>query len=216
MGRKIFISYETLQELYCNQNLSQKKVAEILKCNVDTVAINLKKYNIKSHKTGSWLVNKEIILNSQQLDYINGALLGDGCLTKPNKLNTNFSYVSKCYQHVKFVSVPFENILFKENIKKYTYFDKRTMKEYSRYSFRTELNKCFTDLYKKWYINNIKHIPQDLILNNTICLIWYIGDGCLSKSKNSYQIKLATHCFKKEDIEKKNITTIKLFQSKNI
>lgn len=81
------------------------------------------------------------------------------------------------------------------------YYDKRTNKNYERYSFKTYVNEGFTEIYNLWYKNNVKIIPKNLKLNKIICLIWYIGDGSLVTSKRTQYIKLATNCFTKEDQE---------------
>ncbi len=93
---------------------------------------------------------------------------------------------------------------YKEGIKKYEYIDKRTNKKYFRYTFRTITDQGFTSEYYRWYKNGIKHIPEDLILNPLICLIWYIGDGgiCNSSKNNGQCIKIATNCFDKNEQER--------------
>lgn len=143
-----------------------------------------------------------MFLNDIQKDYLYGAMLGDGCLCK-NKYGVNgqFTYTSKSFQHVDFVSKPFENMLYKEGIKYTSYFDKRTGNTYERYSFRTISDPGFEKERKLWYPDNKKHIPNTLKLNPTICLIWYIGDGGICNSRNNQIIKLSTQCFEKEEQE---------------
>ncbi len=140
-----------------------------------------------------------MFLNEIQKDYLDGAMLGDGCLYKnKNGKNSQFIYTSKSYQHVKFVSMPFEHYLYKEGIKYYSYKDNRTQNTYDRYTFRTITDICFENERKIWYPDNKKHIPNDLKLNARKCLIWYIGDGGICNREKNQYIKLSTHCF---DIE---------------
>lgn len=130
---------------------------------------------------------EEYQLTNNQLEIINGALLGDGSLIMhKNGTNANFSYLSKSIEHVHFVcdslvdfAMPSHNFYISK------YFDKRTNKEYERCDFRTKANPIFTKLYYKWYDNKIKIIPQDLTLTPLICLIWYLGDGSLLTHKRS-------------------------------
>lgn len=138
------------------------------------------------------------------MEILNGAMLGDGSLYKHEHcVNAQFTYTSKSYQHVEFVTKDFMDYSFKEKIKYTEYYDKRTDKIYSRYTFRSITSPTFTKEYNRWYENNIKHIPNDLVLTPLTCLIWYIGDGCLAgNSKNSTQeIQLSTNCFKKGELE---------------
>ena len=116
-------------------------------------------------------------------------------------INSQFIYTSKSYQHVNFVSIPFRDVLYKEGIKYTTYNDKRTGKEYSRYVFRTTTDAGFENERKIWYPDDYKHIPNNLKLNPTICLIWYLGDGGICNTKSSQNIKLSTQCFDKEEQE---------------
>jgi len=83
MGRKIILDRNELYQKYITENLSQKKVADYFNVSIDTVRRNLKEYGISSHQPKDWLIHPEIVLTMRQKEIINGALLGDGCLTKP-------------------------------------------------------------------------------------------------------------------------------------
>ena len=157
---------------------------------------------------------EEYQLTDNQLEMINGALLGDGSLIMhKNGTNASFSYLSKSIEHVHFVCdslidfvIPSHNFYISK------YFDKRTNKEYERCDFRTKANLIFTKLYYKWYDNKIKIIPQDLTLTPLICLIWYLGDGSLLKHERSQYIHLCTDNFRKEDIENILLPQLKQFE----
>jgi hypothetical protein len=57
-------------------------------------------------------------------------------------------------------------------------------------------------LYQRWYPNRKKEIPEDLKLTPLICAIWFCDDGCISIRKNSLALKLSTHGFTKNEVEK--------------
>ena len=194
--------------------LSQKKIANIKGCSIDTVRQNLRDYNIPIHIPSYHAHEQKVFLNDLQLDYLYGAMLGDGCLYKAkNGVNSQFIYTSKSYHHVEFVAKPFESILYKEGIKYCSQFDKRTGKTYDRYTFRTITDKCFKKERELWYPDGIKHIPNNLKLNPTICLIWYIGDGGICNLKRSQHIKLSTQCFNKEEQEDILISQLSDFEA---
>lgn len=159
------------------------------------------------------VLTEEIILTEEQLQVLDGAMLGDGSLIihKQGK-NAHFSYVSKSKQHVEFVGNYFKEYWSGEGIKENTYFDKRTEKQYYRSYIKTYTNISFTNQYNRWYPNGMKKIPSDLKLTPLNCLIWYIGDGGFVKSKRSEYIKLSTHCFLKEDLEKIILPQLKQFE----
>lgn len=212
---KIILDKDRLYQLYWDKMLSQKETASILGCSIDVVRQNLRDYNIPIHIPSYHAHEQKVFLNDLQLNYLYGAMLGDGCLYKAkNGINSQFIYTSKSYQHVEYVSKPFENILYKEGIKYCSYFDKRTGKTYYRYTFRTITDKSFKKERELWYPDETKHIPYNLKLNPTICLIWYIGDGGICNTKNTQYIKLSTQCFSKEEQEDILISQLSDFEAK--
>lgn len=112
--KKIILNKDELYQLYWEQMLSQKKIADIIGCSIDTVRQNLRDYNIPIHIPSYHAHEQKVFLNNLQLDYLYGAMLGDGCLYKAKKgINSQLIYTSKSYQHVEYVSKPFESILYK-------------------------------------------------------------------------------------------------------
>ena len=181
--------------------MSQQKVAKKLGYCVDTIARQLKEYKIESHKNKDWNTNKEIKLSDDQINVLYGSLLGDGCLFKhKNGMNSQFIYSSKSKQHVEFVYKMFGEQYSKNGVSYQEYYDNRTNKTYCHYSFKTQCNIAFEKERDKWYYNNKKIIPKDLIINPTICLIWYVGDGALCNSKRSQYIQLSTDCFSYDEV----------------
>lgn len=148
-------------------------------------------------------VSSDFTLNDEQKSYMEGALLGDGCLALAKRAkNVYFSYLSSSLQHVEFIHSKFKEFCTDnyKTIKKRIIFDKRTNKFYTNYSFRTKSLPVFTEIYNIWYPNNIKKIPENLKINPIILLVWYIGDGELESKQGV--IKLHTNSFLKSDIEK--------------
>lgn len=193
---RLLLNQEELYKKYITECLSQKKVADYFGVSVDTISANLKHYGIEPHKNGDFVVKPKICLNENQLDYLAGALLGDGCLYKHKRgVNAQFCYTSKSLQHVNFVSQPFQSLIQNSGITKFEYYDRRTNKVYTRYTMRTITDRAFLNEYEKWYINGVKHIPKCLRLNPVICLIWYLGDGCICHSRQTEYIKLSTQAY---------------------
>lgn len=159
-------------------------------------------------------LNEKIILSDAQKEVLYGALLGDGSLVvHKGGINAYFSYLSKSQQHVEYVVNYFAPYLTQAKIYNSDCFDRRTNKIYHRSSARTYSNEAFTNEYNKWYRSGVKIIPSDLKLTSLTCLIWYIGDGCISHSKNTQYIKLATQCFSKEDQEEILIPQLQEFEA---
>lgn len=203
MPNKIFLNEEKLREMYENDGMPQWKIAKSLGVSIDVVRRCMDEYNIERRIHKRLPKYKPIAFTEKQYDYLQGAMLGDGCLSnhKSGKGNSDFSYLSKSKQHCEFVAEPFSEILLKGGVVEKSYFDHRTNKTYQRCFFRTQMNVSFTKERMRWYRGNKKHIPKDLVLTPNICLIWYIGDGSLVNSKCCQEVKLATHCFEKEELE---------------
>lgn len=134
------------------------------------------------------------MLNEDQIELLNGAMLGDGHIGigGNRSINAKFSYSSNRKDHVDYVFEQFKEYC-SSGVKYREYFDKRTNKIYRQYAFVTRQLPQFTEVHRKWYIDKKKIIPSDLILKQKTVLLWYIGDGSLNK--NNGEIILATNCF---------------------
>lgn len=159
-------------------------------------------------------LTQKIIFTQEQKQVLNGAMLGDGCLyLHKNGINAQFVYGSKSKQHTIFVGNFFKDYWSGEELKDLSYHDIRTDKTYFKSVIKTYTNPSFTDEYHRWYINNIKHIPDDLILTPLTCLIWYIGDGGICHGNRSEYIKLSTQCFLKEQQQKILLPQLATFEA---
>lgn len=159
-------------------------------------------------------LTQKIIFSQEQKQVLNGAMLGDGCLyLNKNGINAQFIYGSKSKQHVTFVGNFFKDFWSGQQIKDLSYNDKRTNKTYFRSVIKTYTNSSFTEEYYRWYINNIKHIPNDLVLTPLTCLIWYIGDGGICHNPRSEYIKLSTQCFTKEQQQRILLPQLSSFEA---
>lgn len=204
MPNKIILPKEELYNKYITENWSQKKVAEYFKVSVDTIRQNLLDYSIPSHKPKDWMESAPIVLNAHQLEIINGALLGDGSMIiHKNGTNAYFAYLSKSKEHVEYVCQDLLDFAVEGHEIAYSeIYDNRTQRTYEQYNYRSIANSTFTEIYNKWYSSK-KHIPSDLILTPTVCLIWYLGDGTLASqsTRTRGEIFLCTDSFEKNEIE---------------
>lgn len=189
-----------LKEMLYSTKYSKKEICQYFNVSEDVIDRLRKEnnfvYNRKEKQYDDYTFSKK------QLEVLQGCLLGDGCLNihKCGK-NAKFSYTSKSKEMVEYVYQYFKNLISSEGIKYLEIYDKRTKKNYSRYSIRTIAHPIFTEIYYKWYIDGVKHIPKDLVLTPTVCLFWYLGDGSLNNNGNTANLNFATHCFNKEEIE---------------
>lgn len=203
-----------LQNMLADVQFSLLEIAEEFGVSVDTIVRLRKEYKFEYKRKEVYC--ERIELTDIQKEVLYGCLLGDGCLNihKDGK-NAIFSYTSKSKEMVEYVMKYFSDIP-NSGIRYTEYYDKRTNKLYSRYTFKTHVNPTFTEIYHKWYVNKIKIIPADLVLTPTICLLWYLGDGSLVIPTRGHKmhINFATHCFEKKEIEDVLISQLSKYNSK--
>lgn len=148
--------------------------------------------------------NTPIVLSQREKEFIDGALLGDGHITKPRGNSCQFAYTTSKLSHAEYVYKMLKRLSVNENKDGPTRrdrFDDRTKKTYISYKFRTVCNETFFRLRQRWYPDGTKIIPEDVILTPMTGLIWYIGDGGIVHSNRSEYVKLSTHAFDKMQME---------------
>lgn len=203
---KYNISEQELRQKYIDENYTISQCAEYFGCSGQPITNRLKQYGIK--KGGHYSIKMN--MTNEMYEVLRGTLLGDGSLLTSKNQNAFFSYTSKSLQHVQFVAKYFDEYKCGKGIYSYDIFDKRTNKVYQRNQFVTKRSNTLTKERDKWYINGIKHIPEDLVLTPLMCLLWYIGDGGLSNNT----ITLSTNCFEKEEIETILLPQLSMFEAK--
>lgn len=140
-------------------------------------------------------------MNKIQKENLIGLLLGDGHLEKHRdgvkaclrivRKQTDKEYL-KYHQNI-FID-------FSPKLSDYEIFDKRTNKIYYGSRLRTPVRNDLTKIWKKWYVNGRKTIPDNLKLTKTILAVWFADDGSIELKKGRYSIKLATHGFLKKEV----------------
>jgi len=133
---------------------------------------------------------------------IDGCLLGDGYIGKKKEThNAGFSYLTSCKEHCEFVHQYFKEFCTEnyQEIKRREVFDSRTEKTYVQYSFRTKSLPIFTETHKRFYVDKVKIVPDDIDYSPETLLFWYIGDGELES--NSGYVKLHTNSFTFREVE---------------
>lgn len=187
----------------------QKKSLDVCSKILNTTRITLTKWMLENEieiDSDRKFRNPTITFSNNEIEILNGCLLGDGHITKPIGKSCQFTYCSSEYEHVYFVYSHFKKLMVNECVNgpgKYEYFDKRTEKKYIRYEIRSQSNVSFYNLRKLWYPNEIKIVPVDIKLTPTTLLYWYIGDGGLVTGKRYQYIKLSTNAF--SDCDLKNL-----------
>ena len=146
-------------------------------------------------------------LSFLQEEVLNGSLLGDGCLVKSGD-NTNAYFIIGRSIKDK------EYLLYEHNIYRDLctdaggYYEQNVKcsngKVYKACGFHTRSLPALTKYYKEWYPNNIKGVPNNLILTPQIIAIWLADDGCISYERDTnYKLKIdfATNSFTYDEVK---------------
>lgn len=138
-------------------------------------------------------------LNQKAIEFIDGELLGDGCLYLC-RYSAGFVYSLKYEEHTNYISNILNSFGIKQSGKIRKYKDKR----YNNitYNYNSKSYAELLPLRQKWYPNSKKIIPKDIKLTSLTCKQWYIDDGSLIivKNKNPY-IRFSTCGFPISDVK---------------
>lgn len=122
-------------------------------------------------------------LSQLQKSLIIGTILGDGYLRiipgrKNAILEINHSFKAKDYVDWKYFIL--KNVTVSSPKKR------MTNKGRIAYRFYTKQLPELTDLYKIFYKDNKKIVPNNLVLNSIILSVWYMDDGSKCGDSNFY------------------------------
>ena len=189
---------QTVKDLHDKQ-LSNREIAASAGLTQRQILSVLTKNNLKSNRWS--VVNEDDDLNQ----FIIGAVLGDGCITKEtkdshqSKLSFGHSLKQEQYLLWKLDFLKKYNLAPK-TIKYYTQISDRYIKgQNTTCVFKSKAHPYFSNIRKIFYPNGVKNVEHDMITNiDALGLaIWYMDDGCICK--RSYQIY--TNSFSIKEVE---------------
>jgi len=191
---KKYQNKEWLENKYQEQILSQKDIGKICKVAGNTIGYYLRKFNIPIRSRGEYqhlATGNHCNLSQKTIEWINGELLGDGCLQSRSPWSARFTYSSKHKEYIEYIRDTLKYFGIKQAGKIYKIYHK----ERNYYDYRYE-SRCYIELLsirKQWYPKGKKIVPKDIKLTPITCRQWYIGDGYLIyQKKHKTRIRLAT------------------------
>lgn len=194
------ISNEMIVDLYFNKNFNRRQCSEKLNCSQDLIVYRLKQMGLKPKnmsKCVQYIKQNSIEMSDNLYKIIDGELLGDGCVFRTSiqaDFRESFGYNKKEWAEYLILLFKNNNIPIVGN-KIY----KRNPSGKSKnitWSFSTINTIQFSDIHKRWYIENknfdiykkkifanrknIKIVPTDIQLYKKTLLHWYIGDASVN------------------------------------
>jgi len=190
-----------LYKMYWIKKLSIPQIAKEIDVSNRTIWEWLNKFSFPSRSRGEGchLRNgNHCKLSKKAIEWLNGELLGDGCVYSRHPYSANFRYSSKYLEYAQYISDTLKFFGIEQVGKIYKQYYKRGVSYYYASRDYTEL----LPIRKQWYPENKKIVPKDIELTPLICRHWYIGDGYLAHPQNSRpHIVLYTNGFSIDDVE---------------
>jgi len=200
---KQYQNKEWLREKYWEEKLSLSQIGKLCDVTLENILYWMKKFDIlrRSLSKGNHLARgNHCQLSQKAIEWIQGELLGDGCLISSSPYSAYFSYHSKYFEYAQYVSDTLKSFGIKQIGKINKYYHKK-LNCYS-YAYCSHHYVELLSLYKRWYPEGKKIISKDLELTPLILRQHFIGDGSLIHPKNyNPSIRLATCGFSIFDVE---------------
>lgn len=147
-------------------------------------------------------INKSF-LNEDLIEWIDGFNLGDGYIhfdkSRRDCLGAKFCFGSVQQEWASFAMSKLKCYGAKEPKVLTKILDKKH--PHPTWSSSTLTHPDIVEQAKRWYPNGKKIVPLDVRITPTSLLLWYLGDGSISKMGVSFFIRLATCGFTPEDVE---------------
>jgi len=200
MNEKRYQDKKYLENAYNERKLNTYQIAK--ECNVGQTAIwrwlHRLHIPVRSCSEAFHLYKaNHCNLSKKAIEWINGELLGDGCLHKGSPYSASFKYASKYLEYTQYVSDTLKSFGIEQigNIN----IQNRKKAHYAFYQSRYYVE--FLLLRRKWYPEGKKIVPKDIKLTPLTCRQWFIGDGSLVHQNNQRPyIRFATFGFTVSDI----------------
>ena len=201
---------EWLEKKYSKEELNATQISK--RCGVDRKTIDkwLKRHNISTRSQSETVHLRRANhcnLSQKAIEFINGELLGDGCVTTTAKdkdiiliyYSSIVRYGSKHLEYAQYISDTLKSFGINQAGRIIKHYNK--IQETYDYKYNSRAYKELSFIYKQWYPDGKKIVPKDIKLTPLTIKQWYIGDGSLihQKGRNPH-IVLCTCGFNIPDV----------------
>ena len=162
---------------------------------------------LKMSKTSQWSDNKFKFCNMTETEkeIFDGIMISDGSLNN-SRISARLTLGFKYSETIDRIINDLSSINFLKPWKYESNIDKRTKKKYINFYTKSNFYRDLLFEYNRWYVNNIKIIPEDIKLTSLMCYWWFVCDGYISKNN----VHLCTDSFNNNDLEFLKLNLIKI------
>lgn len=177
-----------LKSLYFDKELSAAKIAKKYDVTEGAVFIKFRRYGIerRTMPESQALNSNYVELTHSFISFLNGLLVGDGCIAKPTFRNksTWYSHSDKNKSYLEWLKQCFLEFDIRcSNITQH----RNTLV----WAIKTKSYRDFIEIRKTWYPNGKKKIPNIKLTPITL-FNWYIGDGSYDKKSRSHKVVICS------------------------
>jgi len=195
-------SMDTIKFLH-NRSLTYEDISNVFDCSAVTIEEIVKE---SDDKVGG-LLYRHIPISPLLLEFIDGELLGDGCLTLSKKGHmAYYDHASKYYEYLVWLDNIFssEGLIRMGNIREYIHKENKAL----WYRYYTVGCVELQIVHDRWYPNGKKTVPKDLKLTPTIVRQWFIGDGSIKKDGSNVRFAVDGFDMESKEILRKELLSV--------
>lgn len=177
---------EKLKYLYFEKKMSANDIAKKYGVTMGAVLIKFRRHDIKrrSMSESQGLIANYIELTPEFISFINGLLLGDGCIVfVKDKKSCWYGHSDKNKEYLEWLKKCFNSFGIKcSDIRPHTN---------NTWSMKTMSYRNFVEIRNTWYPEGKKVIPK-IELTPITLFNWYIGDGSYDKKSKSKKVVICS------------------------
>ena len=198
IAEKTYKNPEWLYYQYRILGKSQKQIALMCKLAPPNIFYWMRRHNILARTFNDRV--RHFRLDSKTRAFLDGLLLGDGCISNATSVSANYTHTEKHKDYLIWLSQQLAGCGIEQvgTIREYTNTFNGHTAQVSR--FATHPYSEFLYMRNRWYPDGKKMVPADLIIKPITAFNWYVGDGYLLKRRNQRStIIFCTECFPEND-----------------
>lgn len=129
------------------------------------------------------MIGNHIELSDGLVEFLDGLLLGDGCLSSRRDVSAYYQHRDKHQDYIQWLIRGLSD--FRLNLAGKIHKQGNGRGGFTYY-FKTKEYRELKKVYDRWYPDREKKIPNDIAFSPSTLMNWYVGDGTRKKDGSVY------------------------------